>query len=49
LVQCRGQTAAVRVKDGIVLSEGIQKTRGQKVRVIQDVEKLGAELQIERF
>jgi hypothetical protein len=47
LVQSRRQGAAVRVKDGIVLPERIQKTWGQEVRVIQDVEKLASKLQIE--
>src|SRR5260370_5743896 len=45
---CRKRTA-IGVEDRVILTERVQETRRQKVRVIQDVKEFGAKLYVEGF
>src|SRR5260370_36854193 len=45
---CRKRTA-IGVEDRVILTERVQETRRQKVRVIQNVKEFGAKLDVQGF
>src|SRR5260370_36121061 len=49
LIQPRRKRTTVGVEDRVVLTECVQESRRQKVRVIQNVKEFGAKLYVEGF
>jgi len=49
LVQGNGELASVEVKDGVVLTEGVEESRRKVVGVVENVEELRAKLGVKSF